>query len=150
MPQYWTTFVVPPMLAQPIDLATWTQTAAPVNAVVLLRSATMLVQAATAVAYYDVDVVTGLATNVLTKQALNDATCIQAAAWAAMGYDPLTGGVLASGVVSSTKIGTAAETFADAGLAAQAKFDAVTGLVPEAIRKLAQNNLLVPQVWAFG
>lgn len=150
MPIYWTDFVVPPALATPDDLAAWTTTDAPANAVVLLRSATLLVQEATAQAYYDVDPLTGLATDRQTGQALNDATCIQAAAWAALGINPLLGGVADVGVESATKIGTASITYADAALVAQAQFDAVTGLVPEAMRKLQANNLIVPQAWAFG
>lgn len=150
MPQYWSDFVVPAALATSADYTAWTGGTAPANITNLLRSATKLVQEATAVAYYDVDPLTGLATDAQTKQALNDATCIQAAAWAALGYDPLTGGVLVSGVESGTKIGTASITFADGALAAAAKSDAITGLVPEARRVLAQNNLLVPQAWAFG
>lgn len=150
MPQYWTDFIVPAALASSADYTAWTGGTAPANITNLLRAATKLVQEATAVAYYDVDPLTGLATNAQTKKALNDATCIQAAAWTAMNYDPLTGGVMNSGVESATKIGTASITFADGALAAQAKSDAITGLVPEARRVLAQNNLLVPQAWAFG
>jgi hypothetical protein len=150
MPQYWSDFVVPAMLAGPDDLASWTGQAAPENATPLLRSATLLVQEATAQAYYATDPVTGLATDAQTKQALNDATCIQAAAWAALGIDPLRGGVAEAGVESSTKIGTAAVAYADAEIAAQAEYAALTGLVPEAMRKLMANNLIVPQAWAFG
>jgi len=150
MPQYWTDFVVPAALATSLDYTTWTGGTAPANIANLLRSATKLVQEATSVAYYDVDPLTGLATDAQTGNALRDATCIQAAAWAALNYDPLSGGVLTSGVESSTKIGTAAITFADGALAAQAKAEALTELVPEARRTLAQNNLLVPQAWAFG
>lgn len=150
MPQYWTDFIVPASLASPTDLAAWTSTAAPANAVVLLRSATLLVQEATAQAYYDVDPLTGLATDAQTKKALNDATCIQAAAWAAISYDPLTGGVVVSNVKSSKKIGTASIVYADGAQAAQSRADAISGLVPEALRKLEANNLVVPQAWAFG
>ncbi|TIH33682.1 hypothetical protein [Subtercola vilae] len=143
-------FVVPAALASPTDLAAWTGAAAPANAANLLRSATILVLDATESAYYAIDPLTGLATNAQTKQALNDATCIQVAAWLAFGYDPLSGGVMVAGVASSSGIGSARETYADALFAAQAKADAVTGLVPEATRVLRRKNLLVPQAWTFG
>jgi hypothetical protein len=150
MPAYYGNFVVPTMLAQPSDLATWTQTDAPTNALVLLRSATSLVLEATRQAYYDVDPETGLATDAQISGALLQATVIQAAAWAALDYDPLTGGVVTAGVESSTKMLSSTIVFADASQAAQSRADAVTGLVPEAVRVLELNNLLIPNPWAFG
>jgi hypothetical protein len=150
MAAFYGDFVTPTMLAQPSDLATYTGQPAPANATNLLRSATALVLRETRMAYYTVDPLTGLATDVQISNSLFTATCIQAAAWAQIGYDPLTGGVLTTSVVSSTKIDTASETFADAAEAAQARADAITGLVPEAERVLEYQNLLIPQVWAFG
>jgi hypothetical protein len=143
-------FVTPDMLAQPSDLATYTGLPAPANATNLLRSATALVLRETRMAYYPVDPLTGLATDAQISAALFTATCIQAAAWAAIGYDPLTGGVLTPTVTLSSKIGTAAETFADAAAAAKARADAITGLVPEAERVLEYQNLLIPNPWVFG
>jgi len=143
-------FVVPDALAAPDDLAAWTGTTAPANAVPLLRSATSLVLAATKGAYYAVDAVTGLATDPVVAKVLNDATCIQAAAWAALGVNPLTGGVAVSTVVSQKAIGSARLTYADAAQAAAAKTAAVTELVPEAMAKLSQNNLLASNVWMYG
>jgi hypothetical protein len=142
-------FVIPTFLATAADLAEWTGAPAPVNATQLLRSATSLIMDATSTAYYDVDTLTGLATNALVKQAMNDATCIQAAAWAAIGYDPLTGGVITASTAVAKSIGTAHIAYADAGQAAAARADAVVGLVPEAIRILSQNNLLSPRVWVY-
>jgi hypothetical protein len=92
---------------------------------------------ATNQAYYSVD-------------PLTTATLIQAAAWAAIGFDPLTGGVQTSTVLQSSKAGSASDTFADAALAAQARADALKGLVPEAERVLRLNNLLIPNPWVFG
>jgi hypothetical protein len=143
-------FVTPDMLAQPTDLASYTGQPAPVNATILLRSATALVLRETRMAYYTVDPLTGLATDTQIAKALLTATCIQAASWAAIGYDPLTGGVLTTSVASSTKIDTASEQFADAAAAAQARADAITGLVPEAQRVLEYQNLLIPNPWVFG
>jgi hypothetical protein len=143
-------FVVPDALAAPADLAAWTGTTAPANAVPLLRSATALVLSATKGAYYAVDAATGLATDPVVLKVLNDATCIQAAAWAALGINPLTGGVAVSTVVSAKSIGSAHLTYADASQAAAAKTAAVTELVPEAVAKLAQNNLLSSNVWVYG
>ena len=143
-------FVVPSMLAQPSDLATWTGVAAPVNATVLLRSASSLVLQASSSSYYAADPLTGLATDPVVAQVLNDATCIQAAAWDALGINPLTGGVITAGVASSKSIGTAHITLADATAAATARAQAVTTLVPEAVRKLVENNLMDSNVWVYG
>lgn len=135
-------FIVPPTLAAPSDLAAWTALTAPANAMVLLRSASTLVLEATEGAYYANDPLTGLATNALQKQALNDATCIQAAAWAVIGYNPLAGGTITAVVKRSKKIGSASFDVAGAELAAQSQAAAGRTLVPEAMRKLQQNNLL--------
>jgi hypothetical protein len=143
-------FPVPTMLAQPADLAAWTGTAAPANATALLREATSMVLSATLGGYYAVDSVTGLATDPVVAQVLNDATCIQAAAWAALGIDPNLGGVVTSTIVSQKSIGSAHLSYADAASAAAAKEAALNGLVPAAMRKLAQNNLLPSNVWLYG
>lgn len=143
-------FVVPDALAAPADLAAWTGATEPLNAVPLLRSATTLVLAATKGAYYAVDPLTGLATDPAVAKVLTDATCIQAAAWAALGIDPLTGGVAVSTVLASKSIGSARLAYADAAAAAAAKTAAVTELVPEAVAKLSQNNLTPTNVWMYG
>lgn len=150
MAAFYGNFVLPDMLAQSTDLATYTGAAAPANADALLRSATTLVLRETRMAYYDVDPATGLATDTQIGGALKTATVIQAAAWAAIGYDPLTGGVQTPDVESSTKMLSSTITYADAGLAAQARAEAITGLVPEAERVLELNNLLLPNPWYFG
>jgi hypothetical protein len=141
-------FVVPDMLAQPADLTAWIGST-PANAAVLLRSASSLVLEATKGAYYAVDATTGLATDTAVAKVLKDATCIQAAAWDAIKYNPLTGGVVTAAVVSQKSIGSANLTYADAGSAATSRAAAVTGLVPDAFRKLAQNNLLSTNVWMY-
>lgn len=135
-------FVIPEALATSADLAAWTGTAAPANAVAVLRSCTTLVLAATSGAIYDVDSDTGLATDPVILQTMQDATCIQAAAWGALGIDPLTGGVVTSKVKKSQKLLTAVIEYADSTDAAIARKKAFEGLVPEAYNKLRQQNLI--------
>jgi hypothetical protein len=135
-------FVIPTMLATPGDLATWTQTAAPATAAATIRSCTTMVLDATEGAYYDVDKTTGLATDAQILKAMMEATCIQSAAWIALGINPLTGGIDLGGVKKSKKIGSASFEIAGAEATAAAKAFAVTHLVPEAMMKLQQNNLL--------
>ena len=143
-------FVIPETLATPTDLAEWTSTTAPANAVVLLRSATMLVLDATEGAWYDTDPATGLATDTQVLNAMRDATCIQAAAWAAINYNPLTGGIVTASVKRSKKIGSASIELAGTDAAAQSQAAAVRSLVPDALRKLQQNNLLGNAPYARG
>lgn len=150
MAGYYGDFIVPTTLAAPTDLAAWTGAAAPANATPLLRSATSLVLEATSADYYSVDPTTGVATDVIVKQAMNDAVCIQAAAWSVLGYDPLRGGVLEAGSETAVKIGTASITYADAGMAALAEAEAFTTLVPDAVRRLRQVDLLRTGAWSFG
>jgi hypothetical protein len=147
---FYGSFNYPDSLADSTDYSTYTGGAAPANVDVLLRSATALVLEATAQAYYAVDPDTGDALDSQIADALTRATVIQAAAWSAMGYDPLTGGVVGTTVVQSTKAGGTSDTFADAQFAAQAKSDAVRNLVPDAVRVLQYNNLLIPNPWVFG
>lgn len=149
MGSYYESFVLPTMLAEPADLATWMAADAPANATVLLREASRMVLDATSTGYYETDD-TGMATDAQTAAALNQATCIQAAAWNAIGYDPLAGGVQVSAVKSQKAIGSARIQYADAAQAAQARADAITGLVPAAVQVLELNNLLTPRVWTYG
>jgi hypothetical protein len=143
-------FVVPDFLAQPADLATWMGTTAPANATALLRAATSLVLAASGSSYYSVNPVTGLATDATVAAVLRDATCIQATAWFKLGIDPDLGGVVVAGVASQKSIGTAHLAYADATQAAAAKAASLTTLVPAAVRKLQENDLLDSNVWVYG
>ena len=143
-------FVIPDTLAAPADLAAWTGTAAPSNATTLLREASSMVLSATKGAYYAADPATGRATDPVVGKALQDATCIQAAAWAALGIDPNLGGVATATIASAKSIGSAHLSYADAAQAAAAKDAALNGLVPAAVRKLSQNNLLASNVWVYG
>jgi len=143
-------FAVPDMLAQPADLATWTGNPAPTNATALLRSASSLVLSASGSSYYATDPVTGLPTDPVVAKVLSDATCIQAAAWDALGINPLLGGVQTAAVASQKSIGTAHIVLADAASAAQARAASLNTLVPEAARKLVENNLMDTNVWLYG
>jgi len=140
-------FTVPTALATASDLAAWTGQTAPSNATQLLRAATSLVLE-NVTALYDTDD-DGVATDTNIKQAMNDAVCIQAAAWSAIGYDPLTGGVLNVKTAASKSIGSGQITYANANVTAQAQQDAYTGLVPEAVRVLGQQNLLDTHIWTY-
>lgn len=150
MAAFFGSFNYPEFLADSTDYTTFTGGTAPANVDTLLRSATALVLDATAMAYYAVDQNTGEAIDTQIANALTRATVIQAAAWSAMGYDPLTGGVVGTTVVQSTKAGNTSDTFADAQYAAQARAQAVQDLVPDARRVLEYNNLLKPAPWVFG
>ena len=111
--------------ATPTDLAAWTGTAAPANATQLLRSASLLVQEATNNAYYDTPPDTSggqssgsynyyrpdaLPSDPAVAAVLNEATCIQAAAWAALGIDPTLAGVVKPSVASQKLVAVAAST----------------------------------------
>lgn len=148
--------------ATPADLTAWTGAAAPTNAVQLLRSASLLVQEATNNAYYDTPPAVGqssgsynyyrpdaLPSDPTVAGVLRDATCIQAAAWAALGIDPTLAGVVKSSVASQKHIGTASITYADAATSAAAKTLAATQLVPEAMRLLRQAHLISTLVWMW-
>lgn len=146
-------FVVPSALANPADLAAWTGTAAPANATAILRSCTTLVLKASGGSIYDVDPATGLATDPVVKNALRDATCIQAAAWVALNIDPATGGVAqTSKTARSKKIGSASIDYSEAEVKAvtAARAAAYRSLVPEAESFLQQRNLLGTEPWARG
>jgi hypothetical protein len=135
--------------ATPSDLVTWTGTAAPSNATSLLRSASLLVAEATVNTYYDVDT-TGMPTDATIVTAFRDATCCQAAAWAALGINPAAAGVLQPGVASSKKIGTAQIDYSDSAAAADARSAAADSLVPDAYRILFLAGAVSTQVWSWG
>lgn len=152
MPGWYGDFVIPAALATSTDYTTWTGAAAPTNITSILRACTSLVLDATMTAFYDVDTTTGLATDTQTLTAMRNATCIQAAAWVKLGIDPDLGGVVTPTIASSKKIGTASivRDTADVAAASAARTAALTGLVPDAMRMLQQNNLLAYGPWTFG
>lgn len=141
-------YVVPDALATSADYATWTGTTSPTLIDQTLRACTALVLDATKRAWYATDPLTGLATDTRILEAMRDATCIQAAAWTALGIDPNTGGVITKSVAKSKKIGTAQIEYADTDAAAAARAAAYAGLVPAALLKLKQNDLIDGRVWS--
>ncbi|WP_065961267.1 hypothetical protein [Curtobacterium sp. UCD-KPL2560] len=122
----------------------------PANAGALLYGVTPLVLDATSGARYDTDPSTGLATDPAIAKALADATCLQALAWSKLNIDPDTGGVVTAGVKTAKGIGTARMSYADTGEAAAARTAAVSGLVPAAVARLRQLNLLDATAWSQG
>lgn len=116
----------------------------PANSTTLLRSASLLVRAATKATVYAVDA-EGLPTDTVLMQAFADATCAQAALWAAAGIDPAGGGVASSAPVRSKKLGSGSvdyDTSVNASVTAfQAKQAAATQLCAEAYLILSQAGL---------
>lgn len=139
--------------AVPDDLAAWTGSAAPANATPLLRSASLLVRDATASAFYAADT-TGLPTDPATLQAFKDATCAQAAFWAANGIDPAAGALPTAGVLRGKKLGSASLDYDTAAAASQAvlqaRMDSVEALVPEAVRILRGAGVNTYGPWIVG
>lgn len=152
MPAYYGDFVTPATLCTVTDVEAYAPTVTFDTGKVtnLIRSATRLILRETRQAYYTVDPTTGLATDAQIQGALHDATVVQVVAWYQLGYDPTFGGVITPAVKSSKRIGSAAITYADAAVAAQARADALGGLVSEAEQILELQNLLIPNPWTFG
>lgn len=150
MSDYYGSSVTPTMLASPADYSNYVQGDAPSNVNALLRSCTRLVLDAVSGSYYDADPITGLATDADTAKALSDATCAQAAAWDALGINPLTGGVLVAGVKTSKGIGSARVSYGDVAQAAAARAAAATGLVPDAYLILQNAELIGTEPWTYG
>lgn len=134
------------------DLAAWMGAAAPANATVLLRSASLLVREATRNCFYAVDS-GNLPTDATIKQAFNDATCAQAAFWAAAGIDP-TNPIAPLSVLNSKAIGSARLGYDTAGAgsvqAYQTRVDAARTLCDEAFRILQDANLQMTGPWVVG
>ncbi|NKV28218.1 hypothetical protein GS921_00280 [Rhodococcus hoagii] len=83
------------------QLSSWTGAPSPLNASILLREASILVRDACKADVFDV-LPNGLPEDDDKREALQDATCAQAAVWAATDVNPTAGaGGLAREVVSS-------------------------------------------------
>lgn len=129
--------------AEPTDLAAWTNEDAPANAVPLLRSATILVARAC-----QLDPYAALPIGE-TGDALRDATCAQAAYWAANGVDPMQGGYVETArLVQSAKV-LSGEYRTDASTQAKQAAAAVDGLCAESRALLDAVNLIWTAVPAF-
>lgn len=133
------------------DLATWTGSDAPENALSLLRSASLLVTQATVAAYYKVDATTGLPTEPTLLQAFNDATCAQVTTWIATGVDPNAAGLLSTAIVRARGIGTARldyDTSLSASVTAfQARQKIASQLCAESARILQAVALIITAPW---
>ncbi|KRE79950.1 hypothetical protein [Arthrobacter sp. Soil763] len=133
--------------ATPADLQDWIgqDKPLPANAAGLLRSASLLVEAATITAVYDTDA-DGKPTASAVADAFRDATTAQAAMWSAAGIDPAGGGVASSAPVSSKKLGSGAisyDTSVNASVTAfEARRAATTTLCMEAWLILQQVGLV--------
>lgn len=131
--------------ATPADLQEWTGQAPPDNAVPLLRSASALVEEATMLAVYPV-FSDGMPRGADHVGAFRDATCAQAAFWAANGLDPAAGELVELGkrVASSKSVKGASVSYdaADAAAAKQARVDALRTLCAEAFQILRNAGLV--------
>lgn len=153
MSDYYGDTVVPDMLASTEQLTAWCMKWAamvPANGAALLLAVTPLILDATSGAYYDTDPLTGFATDQIVATALADATCIQALAWDRLNIDPLTGGVVTSKIATTKSIGSARIGYADSAQASDARAAATSGLVPAAVMRLRQVNLLDTEPWTYG
>jgi hypothetical protein len=141
-------YVVPTTLATSAEYAAWAGAAGPSNIDAILRSCTTLVFDATKTAIYAVDA-NGLATDTVVKNALRDATCIQAQAWVSLGIDPAAGGAMQTAKTAKRKkIGTAEVEYTEIELKAVtiARADAYSSLVPEAATYLRTRGLITNAV----
>jgi hypothetical protein len=131
------------------DYTTYIGGSAPANIVALLRSASRLVADELFAVVYPVDA-DGAPTLAKDITATLEATCTQAAAWAALGIDPLAGGVVTAKVVASKNLDGGGVAYAGASDAAAARAYAVDHLVPDAWRILNQAGLTTTRVWISG
>ncbi|PSK95774.1 hypothetical protein CLV30_12826 [Haloactinopolyspora alba] len=114
----------------------------PANVAALLRSASLLVRRKTRTAVYATDA-DGYPSDTGLRQAFTDATCAQAASWAAAGIDP-TGGTAGAKqtAVTSKGIGSASLSYAGGAAAADARARALDTLCPDAATVLVTAGVL--------
>lgn len=137
--------------ATPADYTAWTGSAdAPDNLPALLRAASGLIARHTRTARYHADPVTRLPKDPDLAAALRDATCAQAATWAALAIDPVKGPAgAAAGTVQSSSIGGASITRSDPAQTILASMAATTDLAPAAYDVLSLAGLLSSRVRAW-
>lgn len=133
------------------DYLAWTSATAPTNIDLIMRSASLAVREATEMCFYLTDS-SGYPTDAGIKQAFNDATCCQAAALIAVGYDPAAGGTVTATVTQSEGIGSAHIQYAttDVQAAAEAKRRVIEGLTLDAQRILRDAGLRINSPWVVG
>lgn len=127
-------------------LKNWMDAEPPSNALLMLRSASILVTRATLTACYDVNA-SGHATDPDVVEALRDATCSQVALWIAASVDPTAGAAQpAATPVSSKSIGSGSISYDTSGSASvtamTARATAATKLSQEPLLILSEAGLL--------
>jgi hypothetical protein len=132
------------------DLAAWPDAPNPLpsNADRLLRNASLLIADQTSSAVYTVDD-TGLPTDPVKLQALNDACCAQASTWIALGIDPAAGTAGVTAAVVAKKVGSASITRSQTAEQQQARMAAVDQLCDQAVLLLRTAGLLSTRVWTY-
>ena len=138
-----------PIYADAAALAAYTGTTAPANHAVLLRRASSLVADAIRAKVYDVDS-EGLPIDTAQRETLEEATCAQAAAWAANDINPLAGRAGARKDIASKAGGGVTVQYASYADDAKARSDLASGdvLISEALRVLANGGMLTTAVQA--
>ena len=134
-----------PTYATENDLVTWMDADLDddVNAVPLLRKASLLVTSVCRLDSYDTTP-TGIPSDDDLADAMREATCAQAERWLAADVDPLSGakqaGVVASSGVDGASVSFAAPTVADLA-------DLADTLCSDALRILRNAGLATSAVW---
>lgn len=131
------------------DLQTWTGQVPPTNAMSLLRAASSLVEDAAMLTHYRTNT-DGTPYYGPTAEAFMEATCTQAAYWAANSLDPAAGELAEQGkkIASSKSIKGASVSYdsADAAASKQARVDALTSLCVSAWTILRNAGLITAVV----
>lgn len=129
------------------DLAAYTGEPAPTNADVLLRRASSLVTQAIRATLYESDD-SGVPTDVDRLATVKEATCAQAAAWAANNVNPLAGRAGVTASIAAKSGGGVSVQYASYADDAKARSDLASGdvLVAEALRVLDAGGMLSTRV----
>lgn len=110
------------------------------DAVRLIAAASRMVSAATRGDRYDTDP-TGRPTDAFTIAALRDATCLQAAYWAANGIDPTKGAAGIAPSLKSSSVDGASITYESAGVTVTEAAESMTHLIPAAFDALRDEGM---------
>lgn len=138
-----------PVYATSSDYANRGYGTPPANVDQLLKAASRFVQRATMADVYTTDS-DGKPLDPVTLDAFAEATCCHAAAMAALGIDPTTGGVTTTRTINSKSVDGASVTYANAVDAENARSLAANQLVPEARAILQDAGYATTRVWSWG